>query len=170
MEPRRFGSQPRPVSVIGQGTWYADGDDMKQAADALRRGLDLGMNHFDTAEMYGNGAVEEMVGAAIAGRRDQVFLVSKVLPHNASRAGTLAARAQRARGGCACSLPFHRARRARQPASDLTAPARRLAFIHLGRRFLLRAHRGPFASPARAFPRRGHPPRRVTAAGLLPSF
>jgi diketogulonate reductase-like aldo/keto reductase len=58
---------------------------------ALRRGLDLGMNHIDTAEMYGDGAAEAVVGEAIAGRRDEVFLVSKVLPHNASRAGTLAA-------------------------------------------------------------------------------
>jgi diketogulonate reductase-like aldo/keto reductase len=64
---------------------------MAQAVSALQRGLDLGMNHIDTAEMYGNGEVEEMVGTAIAGRRDEVFLVSKVLPHNASRAGTLAA-------------------------------------------------------------------------------
>jgi diketogulonate reductase-like aldo/keto reductase len=57
----------------------------------LRRGLDLGMAHIDTAEMYGSGAAEELVGAAIAGRRDEVFLVSKVLPNNASRNGTIAA-------------------------------------------------------------------------------
>lgn len=88
MELRAFGATQRQVAVIGQGTWYENGDDMKQAAAALRRGLDLGMTHIDTAEMYG---VEEMVGSVIAGRRDEVFLVSKVLPHNASRAGTLAA-------------------------------------------------------------------------------
>ena len=58
---------------------------------ALRRGLDLGLNHIDTAEMYGDGAVEELVGEAIGGRRDEVFLVSKVLPQNASRLGTVRA-------------------------------------------------------------------------------
>src|SRR5262249_19201514 len=58
---------------------------------ALLRGLDLGASHVDTAEMYGSGAAEEIVGEAIAGRRDEVFLVSKVLPHNASRDGTVAA-------------------------------------------------------------------------------
>jgi diketogulonate reductase-like aldo/keto reductase len=58
---------------------------------ALRRGLDLGMTHIDTAEMYGSGAAESLVAAAIAGRRDEVFLVSKVLPSNASRRGTIAA-------------------------------------------------------------------------------
>jgi len=58
---------------------------------ALRRGLDLGLTHVDTAELYGSGEVEEMVGEAIAGRRDEVFLASKVLPENASRRGTVAA-------------------------------------------------------------------------------
>jgi diketogulonate reductase-like aldo/keto reductase len=58
---------------------------------SLRRGLDLGMTHIDTAEMYGSGAAETLVGAAIEGRRDEVFLVSKVLPNNASRRGTIAA-------------------------------------------------------------------------------
>jgi diketogulonate reductase-like aldo/keto reductase len=58
---------------------------------ALRRGLDLGLTHIDTAEMYGSGAAERLVGKAIEGRRDEVFLVSKVLPTNASRKGTLAA-------------------------------------------------------------------------------
>ena len=61
------------------------------AIAALRRGLDLGMTHIDTAEMYGSGAAEKLVGAAIDGRRDEVFLVSKVLPQNASRSGTVAA-------------------------------------------------------------------------------
>jgi diketogulonate reductase-like aldo/keto reductase len=61
------------------------------AIAALRRGLDAGMTHIDTAEMYGSGAVEELVGDAIAGRRDEVFLASKVLPENASRRGTVAA-------------------------------------------------------------------------------
>ena len=91
MERRPFGSTRREVSVIGQGTWYIEHADAETAIAALRRGLDLGMTHIDTAEMYGSGAAEELVGAAIAGRRDEVFLVSKVLPHNASRNGTIAA-------------------------------------------------------------------------------
>ena len=77
--------------MIGQGTWYIEDGDRREAVAALRRGLDLGMNHIDTAEMYGDGAAEALVGEAIAARRDEVFLVSKVLPHNASRTGTLAA-------------------------------------------------------------------------------
>jgi diketogulonate reductase-like aldo/keto reductase len=89
MEYRRFGSTRREVAVIGQGTWYIDRGDRRSAIAALRRGLDLGMNHIDTAEMY--GGAEEMVGEAIAGRRDEVFLVSKVLPQNASRRGTIVA-------------------------------------------------------------------------------
>lgn len=66
-------------------------DDRSPAIATLRRGLDLGLTHIDTAEMYGNGRVESLVGEAIAGRRDQVFLASKVLPSHASHAGTLAA-------------------------------------------------------------------------------
>jgi diketogulonate reductase-like aldo/keto reductase len=89
MERRRFGSTMCEVPVIGQGTWYIDEAD--SAVAALRRGLDLGMTHIDTAELYGSGAAEELVGAAIAGRRDEIFLVSKVLPQNASLAGTMAA-------------------------------------------------------------------------------
>ena len=91
MRYRRFGSTAREVAVIGQGTWYIEDGDRREAVAALRRGLDLGMNHIDTAEMYGDGAAEAVVGEAIAGRRDEVFLVSKVLPHNGSRAGTMAA-------------------------------------------------------------------------------
>jgi diketogulonate reductase-like aldo/keto reductase len=91
MKYRRFGTVQRDVAVIGQGTWYIEDGDRRDAVAALRRGLDLGMNHIDTAEMYGDGAAEAVVGEAIAGRRDDVFLVSKVLPHNASRAGTRAA-------------------------------------------------------------------------------
>jgi diketogulonate reductase-like aldo/keto reductase len=91
MERRPFGSTRREVSVIGQGTWYIEHADAETAIAALRRGLDLGMTHVDTAEMYGSGAAEELVGAAIAGRRDEVFLISKVLPHNASQNGTIAA-------------------------------------------------------------------------------
>ena len=86
-----FGNTARNVAVIGQGTWYIEDGERREAVAALRRGLDLGMNHIDTAEMYGDGAAEALVGEAIAARRDEVFLVSKVLPHNASRTGTLAA-------------------------------------------------------------------------------
>src|SRR4051794_5141165 len=91
MERRRFDETEAQVPVIGQGTWELDRKDRTAALTALRRGLDLGMTHIDTAEMYGAGAAEELVGAAIEGRRHEVFLVSKVLPSNASRAGTIAA-------------------------------------------------------------------------------
>ena len=75
------------MSVIGQGTWNLERDDRAEAIAALRAGLDAGLTHLDTAEMYGSGRVEEIVGAAIAGRRDEVFLASKVLPENATRDG-----------------------------------------------------------------------------------
>lgn len=78
------------VPAIGQGTWAAE-HTRAQSIAALRRGLDLGLTHIDTAEMYGRGAVEDLVGEAIAGRRDEVFLVSKVMPVNASYQGTIAA-------------------------------------------------------------------------------
>jgi diketogulonate reductase-like aldo/keto reductase len=91
MERRRFGPARHEVAVIGQGTWYGDEDDLAAAVRALRRGLDLGMTHIDTAEMYGSGLAEQAVAEAITGRRDEVFLVSKVLPHHASRQGTIAA-------------------------------------------------------------------------------
>lgn len=91
MERRRFGPTPGEVPVVGQGTWYIESGDRARAVAALRRGLDLGMTHVDTAEMYGSGKAEELVAEAISGRRDEVFLVSKVLPENASRAGTAAA-------------------------------------------------------------------------------
>ena len=90
MRRRAFGSTGFQVPVIGQGTWGLDQGDRAQVVAALRRGLDLGMTHIDTAEMYGEGTVEEIVGEAIAGRRDEVFLVSKVLPENASRRRTIA--------------------------------------------------------------------------------
>jgi len=91
MRYRTFGLTGAQVSIIGQGTWQMEKGDRASCVAALRRGLDAGMNHIDTAEMYGNGAVEELVGEAITGRRDEVFLVSKVLPDNASRRGTVAA-------------------------------------------------------------------------------
>jgi diketogulonate reductase-like aldo/keto reductase len=81
------------VPVLGQGTWYL-GDDPKRRTDeiaALRLGLDLGMTLIDTAEMYGTGAAEILVGEAIKGRRDEVFLVTKVLPQHAGARGTVAA-------------------------------------------------------------------------------
>jgi diketogulonate reductase-like aldo/keto reductase len=81
------------VPVLGQGTWFM-GEQARHAADeaaALRLGLDLGMTLIDTAEMYGDGGAEEVVADAIAGRRSDVFLISKVLPLNSSRKGTIAA-------------------------------------------------------------------------------
>lgn len=81
------------VPVLGQGTW-GWGEDPDRRGDevaALRTGLDLGMTLVDTAEMYADGGAEEVLGEALAGRRDAAFVVSKVLPSNASRAGTIAA-------------------------------------------------------------------------------
>jgi diketogulonate reductase-like aldo/keto reductase len=90
MERRPFGTGGLAVPVIGLGTWEMERSP-DDAVRALRRGLDLGATHVDTAEMYGDGRVEEIVCRAIAGRRDDVFLVSKVLPRNATAAGTVAA-------------------------------------------------------------------------------
>ncbi|WP_424811850.1 aldo/keto reductase [Roseococcus sp. YIM B11640] len=89
IELQPFGSAGRNVAVIGQGTWHIDDAHRPTAIAALVRGLDLGMTHIDTAEMYGDA--EDVVGDAITGRRDEVFLVSKVVPSNASSAGTVAA-------------------------------------------------------------------------------
>src|SRR5262245_40316657 len=89
MQRRRFGPTGRDVVTIGQGTWLLDRAERASAIAALRRGLDMGMSHIDTAELY--GGAEGLVAEAIAGRRDEVFLVSKVLPENASRTGTVAA-------------------------------------------------------------------------------
>jgi diketogulonate reductase-like aldo/keto reductase len=89
MKFRQFGKTGHKVSVIGQGTWYIDHGSWKAAIAALQRGIDLGMTHIDTAEMYGDA--ELVIADAIAGRRDDVFLVSKVLPSNASRRGTVTA-------------------------------------------------------------------------------
>lgn len=79
------------LPVLGQGTWGMGEDASRagQEADALRHGLDRGLRLIDTAEMYADGRAEDIVGSAIAGRRDAVFLVSKVLPGNASRQGTI---------------------------------------------------------------------------------
>jgi diketogulonate reductase-like aldo/keto reductase len=89
MSKHPFGSAGPQVSLIGQGTWYIDSGDRETAVAALRRGTDLGMTHIDTAEMYGDA--ELVVAEAMAGRRDDIFLVSKVLPSNASRRGTITA-------------------------------------------------------------------------------
>jgi diketogulonate reductase-like aldo/keto reductase len=86
-----FGTTRRHVADIGQGTWKIDDSAAATAVKALRRGLDLGLTHIDTAEMYGSGASERIIGEAIDGRRDEVFLVSKVLPNHASKAGAVAA-------------------------------------------------------------------------------
>src|SRR3954449_8353171 len=87
MNSRPFGSAMVPV--IGQGTWHIDHGPKEEAVAALRRGADLGLTHIDTAEMYGDA--ELVVAEAFAGRRDDIFLVSKVLPSNASRRGTISA-------------------------------------------------------------------------------
>jgi diketogulonate reductase-like aldo/keto reductase len=81
------------IPVLGQGTWHFAEDPRRRPTEitSLRLGLDLGMTLIDTAEMYANGAAEQLVGDAIAGRRDEVFLVSKVLPHHATRSGVIAA-------------------------------------------------------------------------------
>jgi diketogulonate reductase-like aldo/keto reductase len=90
---KTFGWTGVEVPVIGQGTWMIEGgrEAERRAVEALRAGLDLGMTHVDTAEMYSNGRAEELAGEAIRGCRHGVFLVSKVLPSNASYGGTLRA-------------------------------------------------------------------------------
>jgi len=91
MELRPFGDPGRRVPVLGLGTWNLEQDDRASVIAAFRRGIDLGMTHVDTAEMYGSGRVESIVGDALRGLRDRVFLVSKVLPSNATYDGTLRA-------------------------------------------------------------------------------
>src|SRR5258705_12156359 len=83
----------RPIPILGQGTWTMGEDPSRRQSEiaALRLGLDLGMTLIDTAEMYGEGAAEELVGEAIADRREEVFLVTKVYPHNATRRGAVEA-------------------------------------------------------------------------------
>jgi diketogulonate reductase-like aldo/keto reductase len=81
------------IPALGQGTWNMGEDPARRQAEigALQLGLDLGMGLIDTAEMYGEGGAEEVVGAALAGRREQAFIVSKVYPHNADKRGLRAA-------------------------------------------------------------------------------
>jgi diketogulonate reductase-like aldo/keto reductase len=91
MIDRDFGATGTALPVIGQGTWRLGENAGKSGEEsrALRLGVELGMAHIDTAEMYGSGMTEEFVGAAIDGIRDKVFLASKVLPSNASYKGTI---------------------------------------------------------------------------------
>ncbi len=94
MRTHVFGRLKRQVPVIGQGTWqmHDRGARAKHAAAALRLGIELGLTHIDTAEMYGEGRAEEIVADAIAGlARETLFIVSKVLPQNASYDGTIRA-------------------------------------------------------------------------------
>ncbi|MBI5494188.1 MAG: aldo/keto reductase [Deltaproteobacteria bacterium] len=91
MQTRTLGRDGPSIAEIGQGTWALEQADRTQAIRALHRGIELGLTHVDTAELYGRGAVEELLGEALEGKRDQVFLASKVLPTNASHAGTVAA-------------------------------------------------------------------------------
>ncbi len=91
MIKRIFGWTNVEVPVIGQGTWMMEGDHdtERRAVETLGRGLDLGLTHIDTAEMYGDGRVEQLVAEAIAGRRDEVSLASKVLPFECLLSGHL---------------------------------------------------------------------------------
>ena len=92
MQSRVFGPTGRPVPVIGYGSWQLEQDDRRSAVAAIRRAVELGATHIDTAELYGRGRVEEMLAEALSGgMRERVFLASKVLPENASFDGTIAA-------------------------------------------------------------------------------
>jgi diketogulonate reductase-like aldo/keto reductase len=93
---RSFGRTGVALPVIGQGTWNMEHDDRRSAIAALHRGLELGMTHIDTAEMYGSGEVERLVGEALRGKRERAFVASKVLPANASFRGVI--------GACEASL------------------------------------------------------------------
>jgi diketogulonate reductase-like aldo/keto reductase len=100
LSPMRTTNLPsgESVPVLGQGTWHMGERPRQRQTEiaSLRLGIDLGMTLIDTAEMYGDGASEELIGEAIMGRRDELFLVTKVLPQHATRRGTVAA--------CAASL------------------------------------------------------------------
>src|SRR3954471_14121223 len=86
MQRRLFEGSKAQIPVVGLGTWQMEEDDRASCLQALRAGLDAGATHVDTAELYGWGVVEELVGEAIEDRRDELFLVSKVHPRNAARA------------------------------------------------------------------------------------
>lgn len=91
MRKRTFGSTGIDVPVIGQGTWFLERADEAEAVAALEAGIDAGLNHIDTAELYGSGRVERIVARVVRKRREDVFLVSKVLPSHASYESTIAA-------------------------------------------------------------------------------
>jgi diketogulonate reductase-like aldo/keto reductase len=93
MRQERLGASAEWIPVIGQGTWNVEvrGRAGERAAAALGLGIDLGLTHIDTAEMYDDGAAERLVGRVVAGRRAEVFLATKVLPQHASFAGTVRA-------------------------------------------------------------------------------
>jgi len=82
---RKLGPLDAEVPVIGLGTWQMEDDDEADVVRAVHRAIELGATHVDTAEMYGSGRVEQILGKALAGKRDRVFLASKVLPRNAER-------------------------------------------------------------------------------------
>lgn len=86
-------SSGKPIPILGMGTWQMgeNARNRQSEINALRHGLDLGLSLIDTAEMYGEGGAEEVIALAIANRRAEIFLVSKVYPHNASKQGTIAA-------------------------------------------------------------------------------
>jgi diketogulonate reductase-like aldo/keto reductase len=92
MSTRTFGNSGAQVPVIGQGTWQMEQDDARAAIAALRAGIELGMTHIDTAELYGSGKVEQrIVSEVIADQREKLYVVSKVMPSHASRTGTVQA-------------------------------------------------------------------------------
>jgi diketogulonate reductase-like aldo/keto reductase len=91
MRSRSLGPTGQTLPIVGQGTWNLERVERRAAIAALRAGLDAGMTHIDTAELYGDGRVEHIVGEALAGRRDECVIVSKVLPQHADRSGTLRA-------------------------------------------------------------------------------
>jgi diketogulonate reductase-like aldo/keto reductase len=91
MRKRKFGRTGVDVAIVGEGTWNMERDHEADVLAAVRTSVEMGMDHVDTAELYGSGRVETMVGEALAGIRDRVFLVSKVLPSNATRQGTITA-------------------------------------------------------------------------------
>jgi diketogulonate reductase-like aldo/keto reductase len=88
-QTKTFGASGVQVPALGQGTWQMENDNARAAIDALRAGIELGLTHIDTAELYGSGRVEEdIVSHVIKGRRDRVYLVSKVMPSHANESGT----------------------------------------------------------------------------------
>lgn len=91
MRCRPFANTGVPLSIVGLGTWNMERDREASAVAAIQLALDLGINHVDTAELYGRGEVERLVGRALLDRRERVYLCSKVLPTNASRRGTIGA-------------------------------------------------------------------------------